>query len=68
MSVQTIEGIVKNGQIVVSPEITLPESTSVTILVKNGDSSFSHMRSPRLVNRHDATDFDMQLIEEKPDA
>jgi len=64
MSAQTIEGIVKNGQIVVPPGTALPERASVLIVVKNGSRDLIHLRSPRLVDRDRIVDFEMDMIEE----
>jgi len=65
MSLQTIEGIVKNGQIVIPPGTALPESASVLIVVKNGNRDSIHMRSPRLVDRDRVVDFEMEMIGEE---
>ncbi len=51
MSVTTLEGFVKNGQIVVPDGSTLPESARVYILVPDDQPRSPRIWSPRLADR-----------------
>jgi hypothetical protein len=69
MSVMTLEGVVEDGQIRLMPQIKLPDGTRVYIIVPDIQiSNVSRIYSPRLVNRADAADFVLEVIEEASDA
>ena len=61
MQVTTIEGIVKNGQIVLSNDIKLPEMTKVYVVIPPTENTKKIM-SPRLANRADAKKF-VKMVE-----
>ena len=62
-SVTTVEGIIKNGQIVLSEDCSLPESAKVFVIVPNQNSSGAHVRSPRLVDKTRLKDFKRVIVE-----
>ncbi len=73
MSVVTYEGIVERGQIRLKADVRLPEKTQVYVIVpairpdsqtKRGARIFS----PRLAHPEQAADFELEVIEELPDA
>ena len=69
MGVVTLEGVVEQGQIRLKDDIRLPEKTKVYVIVpdiqiKRGARIFS----PRLAHPEQAVDFEMEVIEEAPDA
>jgi len=69
MSVITIEGITKNGQIKLKTNIRLPDDTKVYVVVPDIEvEQIAHIYSPRLAHREQASDFEMEIIEESPDA
>jgi len=57
MSVTTIEGIVKNGQIVLPKEFKLPESALVYVVVPQNEV-FKRIVSPKLADKSDAKIFE----------
>jgi hypothetical protein len=63
MQVTTIEGIVKDGQILLTEDIKLPESAKVYVVVPNLERKTAKITSPRLVNKFDAERF-VKTIEE----
>lgn len=52
MQVTTIEGIIKNGQIVLTEGIKLPEMATVYVIIPN--QSAKKIMRPKLVNREKA--------------
>ena len=73
MGVLTIEGIVDNGQIKLTSDVQLPEHTKVYIVVPDMkiEQTFHlsvHLLSPRLKNPEQATEFEMEVIEDSSDA
>ena len=69
MASKIYQGIVKSGAIHLEPNVKLPESTKVYILVpdsKPEGKRVIHFVSPRLVHREDAAQFRMTVTEEKP--
>jgi hypothetical protein len=69
MGIVTLEGVVEKGQIRLKGDIRLPEKTKVYVIVpdiqiKRGARIFS----PRLAHPEQAVDFEMEVIEESPDA
>ena len=63
MQVTTIQGIVKNGQILLSEDVKLPEMTEVYVVVPNLEKRAAKIRSPHLVNKADAAKF-IKFVEE----
>ena len=69
MQVTTFEGVVQNGQIRLTSNIQLPESTKVYVLIPGlEDKRTFRVYSPRLVHPEQAIDFKKQLVEEEPNA
>ena len=65
MSVTKIEGIVKNGHIVLPEGASLPELARVYVIVQDPkDRKF--VRSPRLIRKEDAKMFE-KVVEVVPD-
>lgn len=56
MHLTTIQGIVKNGQIQLSEDVTLPELSKVFVVIPP-DENVKRVMSPRLVNKADAKFF-----------
>ncbi len=64
----TIEGIVKNGQIVLSQDVKLPEMTKVYVVVQKTEKKrIPRIMSPRLVDKSKLVDFEREIIEIKDD-
>jgi hypothetical protein len=63
MQITTIEGIVKDGQILLSENVHLPESTKVYVLVPDVDRQRARIMSPRLVDKEKMKDFEREIIE-----
>ena len=63
MSVTTIEGVVKNGKIVLSEDFCLPESAKVYVIVPSLPVGTARIMSPRLVDKSKLKDFDREIIE-----
>ncbi len=70
MSVQTFEGIVTQGRIALEPGLTLPEKTKVFVVVPNGveNSQSVHLRTPRLRDPAQLSEFNIEMIEDSADA
>lgn len=62
----TIEGIVKNGQIVLPEGAILPEAAKVYVQFADEMQRRPRVRSPRLKNRSDAKLFE-KVVEDIPD-
>ena len=67
MQVRTVEGIVKNGQIHLTEEITLPEMTKVYVVVPTLEKRTARIMSPRLVDKERLRDFEREIIEIEED-
>jgi hypothetical protein len=68
MQVTTIEGIVKNGQIVPSEDIKLPEMTTVYIVIPRlKNSKIPQIMSPPLVDKSKLADFECEIIDFEED-
>jgi hypothetical protein len=63
MSVTTIEGTVKNGQIVLSEDFTLPESARVYILVPDEQLRSPRVWSPRLADKSKLADLELVVTD-----
>ena len=64
----TIEGIVKNGQIVLSKNVNLPEMTKVYVVVQETEKKrIPRIMSPRLVDKSKLVDFEREIIEIEDD-
>lgn len=69
MAISTFQGVVKNGQIRLRDNVTLPEDTEVYVVIP--DFEFlprAHVHSPRLVHPEQAADFVKQVVEAIDDA
>lgn len=68
MSVTTYEGTVKNGQIRLPENVSLPENTKVYVLVPDVESEDApRLRSPRLADPERIVDIQKQIIAETTD-
>lgn len=63
MSVTTIEGVVKNGRIVLSEDFNLPESAKVYVIVPSMHAGSARVMSPRLVDKSKLKDFEREISE-----
>jgi hypothetical protein len=69
VTIPTFEGIVENGQIRLREDVTLPERTTVYVVVPELESvPRARVISPRLAHPEQACDFTKQVIEVAPDA
>ncbi len=67
MAVATLEGIVKDGQILVSDKVALPEGARVFVVVPDdGWLRRERVHSPRLAHREQAGDFVKQVADIEP--
>jgi hypothetical protein len=65
MGVITLEGVVDNGQIRLVSDVHLPNNTKVYIIVPDiRVEQVARIYSPRLAQPEQASDFDMEIIEE----
>ena len=66
MNVTTYAGIVENGQIRLTPNVHLPEKTTVYVVVPGvAAPTVGYIGSPRFVHPEQATDFLKRVVEEK---
>lgn len=63
MQITTIEGIVKNGQILLTEDIDLPESAKVYVIVPDLQRRTARIMSPRLVDKDKMKDFEREIIQ-----
>ena len=69
MGVLTIEATVDNGQIKLPSDVHLPEQAKVYVVVPDMKvDPTAHLFSPRLKNPNQASEYEMQVIEESSDA
>ena len=69
MTIATFEGVVKNGQIRLRGNVTLPEDSEVYVVIPDFEAvPRAHVRSPRLVHPVQAADFAKQVIQVSDDA
>ena len=67
--VPTFKGTVINGQIQLRDDVTLPDNTTVYVLVPELDGApKAHVHSPRLAHPHQAADFVKQVVKVPSDA
>ncbi len=62
MQITTIEGIVKNGQILLTEDIDLPESAKVYVIVPDLQRRTARIMSPRVVDKEKMKDFKREII------
>ena len=68
MSVTTIQGVIENGQVVLTEAVSLPEKKVVYVVIPDFDEKpAKRILSPRLVNGEQAKDF-VKKVEKIPDA
>jgi hypothetical protein len=68
MSIITLEGIVDHGQIRLQSDLRLPDNTKVYIVVPDLQiEGTANIYSPRLANQEDASEFQLEVIEEPAD-
>ena len=64
----TYEGVVENGHVTLPADADIPEKTRVYVLVPDVETRKTFtIASPRLVHPEQATDFEMQVIEDTTD-
>lgn len=63
-TVETFEGIVKNGRVQLPVDVHLPENVTVYIVVPNSEKRPLRIRTPRLVHPEDAARFKMTVVKE----
>ena len=69
MSRKTFEGIVESGEIKLKDKVPLPDHTKVLVVVTDSQTvQTARLVSPRLAHPEQAADFEMEVIEEAPDA
>ena len=69
MGVATYEGVVEQGKIRLKTSVRLPDNTKVYVVVPAIQVEQSaHIFSPRLAHPEQAADFELEVIEESPDA
>ena len=70
MPISTFEGIVENGQIRLSDNVTLPEKARAYVVIPDLEAAppKARVHSPRLVHPEQVSDFAKQVIEEAADA
>ena len=69
MNVVTLEGIVEQGKILLPANVHLPEKTKVYVIVPGiQDEPLGRIFSPRLAHPEQAADFNMEIVEDSPDA
>jgi hypothetical protein len=70
MGIATFEGVVvEHGQIQLKGAIRLPEKTKVYVIVPDIQiNQTARVFSPRLVHPEQIVDFELEVIEESPDA
>jgi hypothetical protein len=69
MAISTFEGVVKDGQIRLRDDVRLPANTHVYVVIPDLESSpRARMRSPRLMDPQQASDFVKQVVEAVDDA
>jgi len=61
-----LEGVVENGQIKLNSDIRLPDGAKVYLVIPDIEleNNVIHLRSPRLAHPEQATDFEMEVVEQ----
>ncbi len=68
-SLATFEGTVEQGRIRLSDNVRLPEKTRVFVVVPDLEvERLARVASPRLANKHEASDFKLEVFEAPDDA
>jgi hypothetical protein len=68
MSIVTLEGIVEHGQIRLSGNVRLPDSTKVYVIVPGLEvEQVARLASPRLARPEQVSDVALQVRAEDPD-
>jgi hypothetical protein len=66
MSVVALEGVVRNGQIHLIADFSLPENAKVFIVIPEIQATrVVHLYSPRLVHREQVKDFVLEVVDEQ---
>lgn len=69
MGIATFEAVVENGQIRLPVDVRLPEKSKVYVIAPDVElKPTAAVVSPRLAHPEQAKDFEMEVVEEKPDA
>jgi hypothetical protein len=69
MAIATFEGVVKDGQIRLRGNVTLPEDSEVYVVIPDFETvRRTHVPSPHLVHPEQAADFAKQVIQVADDA
>lgn len=68
MGLRVLEGVVERGQIRLRENLELPDNTRVYIIIPGEQAEVGHIYSPRLLNRSDLPDFQLEVREAGPDA
>jgi hypothetical protein len=63
MSVLTLEGWVEGGQVRLREEAVLPDKTKVYVVVPGAEEQVPRIRSPRLADPAEASQFEMEVTE-----
>jgi hypothetical protein len=63
MSVTTIEGVVKDGKIVLPKDLKLPESARVYVVVPEIETRTARIMSPRLADPSRIKDFEREVTD-----
>jgi hypothetical protein len=69
MGIATFEAVVENGQIRLPVNVRLPEKAKVYVIAPGIElRPTASIASPRLVHPEQVNDFQMEVVEESPDA
>ncbi|GAB4534203.1 MAG: hypothetical protein Kow0063_17100 [Anaerolineae bacterium] len=69
MSIATFEGVVEQGRIHLKADVRLPDNTKVYVIVPDIRIERSaYIFSPRLAHPEQSADFELEVVEESPDA
>ena len=69
MNVVTYEAVVENGHVLLPPGVTIPEKTTVYVVVPGMKvQRTAHFRSPRLADPSQAARLELEVVEESTDA
>lgn len=69
MSVTTLEGVVRNGQIRLNDPVRLPESAAVYVVIPSEDfRPAAYLGGPRLAYPEQAGDFEKQVFADGEEA